>query len=100
MGYLVRRKFRLTPEFHPPALRVLHSGAGAFADQAALVVHMKQHFRFTGLKLRGLAGAAEVFLLVATINPEPAPPNPAAAARDPETVRCSDALKENLLGSG
>jgi transposase len=32
-----------------------------------LFAHMKQHFRFTRLKLRGLAGAAEEFLLVATI---------------------------------
>jgi hypothetical protein len=31
-----------------------------------LFAHMKQHFRFTRLKLRGLAGAAEEFLLVAT----------------------------------
>jgi len=29
--------------------------------------HMKRHFRFTRLKLRGLAGAAEEFLLVATV---------------------------------
>ena len=32
-----------------------------------LFAHMKQHFRFTRLKLRGLAGAAEEFLLVGTI---------------------------------
>jgi len=32
-----------------------------------LFAHTKQHFRFTRLKLRGLAGAAEEFLLVATI---------------------------------
>jgi hypothetical protein len=32
-----------------------------------LFAHMKQHFRFTRLKLRGLSGAAEEFLLVATI---------------------------------
>jgi hypothetical protein len=32
-----------------------------------LFAHMKQHFRFPRLKLRGLAGAAEEFLLVATI---------------------------------
>jgi DDE family transposase len=32
-----------------------------------LFAYMKQHFRFTRLKLRGLAGAAEEFLLVATI---------------------------------
>jgi transposase len=32
-----------------------------------LFAHMKQHFRFTRLKLRGLAGAAEEFLLMATI---------------------------------
>ena len=32
-----------------------------------LFAHMKQHFRFTRLKLRGLTGAAEEFLLVATI---------------------------------
>jgi len=32
-----------------------------------LFAHMKQHFRMTRLKLRGLAGAAEEFLLVATI---------------------------------
>ena len=32
-----------------------------------LFAHMKQHFRFTRLKLRGLAGAAEECLLVATI---------------------------------
>jgi hypothetical protein len=32
-----------------------------------LFAHMKQHFRFTRLKLRGLAGAAEEFLLIATI---------------------------------
>jgi hypothetical protein len=29
--------------------------------------HMKRHFRFTRLKLRGLAGATEEFLLVATV---------------------------------
>jgi hypothetical protein len=29
--------------------------------------HMKRHFRFTRLKLRGLAGAAEEFLLMATV---------------------------------
>jgi hypothetical protein len=34
---------------------------------AILFAHMKQHFRFTRLKLRGLTGAAEEFLLVATI---------------------------------
>jgi len=32
-----------------------------------LFAHMKQHFRFTRLKLRGLTGAAEEFLLVATV---------------------------------
>ena len=32
-----------------------------------LFAHMKQHFRFTRLKLRGLAGAAEEFLLMATV---------------------------------
>ena len=32
-----------------------------------LFAHMKQQFRFTRLKLRGLAGAAEEFLMVATI---------------------------------
>jgi hypothetical protein len=32
-----------------------------------LFAHMKEHFRFTRLKLRGLSGAAEEFLLVATI---------------------------------
>ncbi len=32
-----------------------------------LFAHMKQHSRFTRLKLRGLAGAAEEFLLVATV---------------------------------
>ena len=32
-----------------------------------LFAHMKQQFRFTRLKLRGLAGAAEEFPLVATI---------------------------------
>jgi transposase len=32
-----------------------------------LFAHMKRQFRFTRLKLRGLAGAAEEFLLVATI---------------------------------
>jgi hypothetical protein len=32
-----------------------------------LFAHMKQHFSITRLKLRGLAGAAEEFLLVATI---------------------------------
>lgn len=32
-----------------------------------LFAHMKQHFRFTRLKLRGLAGAAEEFLLLATV---------------------------------
>ena len=32
-----------------------------------LFAHMKQQFRFTRLKLRGLAGAAEEFLLVATV---------------------------------
>jgi hypothetical protein len=29
--------------------------------------HMKRHFRFTRLKLRGLGGASEEFLLVATV---------------------------------
>ena len=29
--------------------------------------HMKKHFRFTRLKLRGLAGAAEEFLMMATV---------------------------------
>jgi len=32
-----------------------------------LFAHMKQHFRFTRLKLRGLSGAFEEFLPVATI---------------------------------
>jgi transposase len=32
-----------------------------------LFAHMKQQFRFTRLKLRGLAGAAEEFLLIATV---------------------------------
>ena len=32
-----------------------------------LFAHMKRQFRFTRLKLRGLAGAAEEFLLVATV---------------------------------
>ncbi len=32
-----------------------------------LFAHMKQQYRFTRLKLRGLAGAAEEFLLVATV---------------------------------
>ena len=32
-----------------------------------LFAHMKQHFRFIRLKLRGLAGAAEEFLMMATI---------------------------------
>lgn len=32
-----------------------------------LFAHMKQQFRFTRLKLRGVAGAAEEFLLVATV---------------------------------
>jgi hypothetical protein len=32
-----------------------------------LFPHIKQHFSFTRLKLRGLIGAAEEFLLVATI---------------------------------
>jgi len=32
-----------------------------------LFAHMKQQFRFTRLKLRGLSGAAEEFLLVATV---------------------------------
>ena len=32
-----------------------------------LFAHMKQQFRFTRLKLRGLAGAAEEFLLVTTV---------------------------------
>lgn len=32
-----------------------------------LFAHMKQHFRFTRLKLRGLAGASEEFLMMATI---------------------------------
>jgi transposase len=32
-----------------------------------LFAHMKQHLRFSRLKLRGLAGAAEEFLLIATI---------------------------------
>src|SRR5215831_8398329 len=29
--------------------------------------HMKKHFRFTRLKLRGLSGAAEEFLMMATV---------------------------------
>jgi len=29
--------------------------------------HMKRHFRFTRLKLRGLSGAAEEFLMIATV---------------------------------
>jgi hypothetical protein len=32
-----------------------------------LFAHMKQQFRFTRLKLRGLAGAAEEFLMIATV---------------------------------
>ncbi len=32
-----------------------------------LFAHMKQQFRFTRLKLRGLAGATEEFLLVAAV---------------------------------
>ena len=32
-----------------------------------LFAHMKQHFRFNRLRLRGLAGAAEEFMLVATV---------------------------------
>jgi hypothetical protein len=32
-----------------------------------LFAHMKRHFRFTRLKLRGLSGAREEFLLVATV---------------------------------
>ena len=32
-----------------------------------LFAHLKQHFRFTRLKLRGLTGAAEEFLLAATV---------------------------------
>jgi hypothetical protein len=32
-----------------------------------LFAHMKQQYRFNRLKLRGLAGAAEEFLLVATV---------------------------------
>jgi hypothetical protein len=32
-----------------------------------LFAHMKQQYRFTRLKLRGLTGAAEEFLLVATV---------------------------------
>jgi hypothetical protein len=32
-----------------------------------LFAHMKQHLRFSRLKLRGLAGAAEEFLLIATV---------------------------------
>ena len=32
-----------------------------------LFAHMKQHLRFTRLKLRGLAGAAEEFLFVAKV---------------------------------
>jgi hypothetical protein len=33
---LLRGHFRLTAEFHAPTLRGLHSGAGPFADEAAL----------------------------------------------------------------
>lgn len=50
--------------------------------------HMKRHLGFTRLKLRGLAGAAEEFLMVATVQnlrrlvrlrpPKPAPPAAAA----------------------
>lgn len=32
-----------------------------------LFAHMKQHLRFNRLKLRGLAGAAEEFMLLATV---------------------------------
>jgi hypothetical protein len=58
-----------------------------------LFAHMKQHFRFTRLKLRGLAGAAQEFSTGGN-HPEPGPPDPAAAAPYPETVRSSDVLKD------
>src|ERR1022692_1871643 len=35
VGFLLRRQFRLASEFHAPAFRGLHSGAGPFADKAA-----------------------------------------------------------------
>lgn len=39
----------------------------AYRKVEMLFGHMKRHFRFTRLKLRGLAGGAEEFLLVATV---------------------------------
>ena len=39
----------------------------AAGPQGMLFAHMKRNFRFTRLKLRGLAGAAEEFLLLATV---------------------------------
>jgi hypothetical protein len=57
-----------------------------------LFAHMKQQFRFTRLKLRGLAGAAEEFLLVATVqNPSPCAPSP---AKHPENIEPDSRLSK------
>jgi hypothetical protein len=37
VGDLLRRQFWLAPEFHAPAFSGLHSAAGPFAYQAALL---------------------------------------------------------------
>jgi hypothetical protein len=61
-----------------------------------LFAQMNQHFRFTRVKLRGLAGAAEEFLPVATIQ-NLALPHPAATAQHPVPVLGSDALREHNM---
>ena len=53
----------------PQLVRILKRSntRDGYAKGGDVVRSMKQHFRFTRLKFRGLAGAAEEFLLVATI---------------------------------
>jgi hypothetical protein len=41
---LLRREFPHAPEFHAPALRGVHAGAGAFADEAALKLGQEPPF--------------------------------------------------------
>ncbi|MBV9505187.1 MAG: transposase [Acidobacteriia bacterium] len=54
--------------------------------------HMKKHFRFTRLKLRGLSGAAEEFLMMATVKSPP--PDKDATARHPYAAPCSASLTQ------
>jgi len=58
-----------------------------------LFAHMKQQYRFTRLKLRGLAGAAEEFLLVATVQ-NLRPPHTATLACYPENIVLIDCVRE------